>query len=309
MSTKETIAVIGTVFVDIKGFADAHYNPIGRNVGKIRLVHGGVGRNVAENIARRGGDVLFVSAADDDMLGHGVIERLGHAKIDTRYVGFVPTAGMGLWMVINDAMGRQAGAISQMPDVRHIERQVETYGDAIVRESDHIVLEVDLNERISQRILDLAWMYGKQVYALPGNMEVLLRNVGFLKRVSCFICNEVEVGRLLQINTEGKDPEEMQRLARRCVRELEVPSIVITLGEKGCVFCDARKGASEDGWEPAIPTDVLDPSGAGDAFFSGTTLALTRGLSMRKAVRAGTQAASRVLRSAENTIPAAKAVE
>ena len=211
--------------------------------------------------------------------------------------------------VINDAMGRQAGAISQMPDVRHIERQVETYGDAIVRESEHIVLEVDLNDYISWRILDLAWMYGRQVYALPGNMEVLLRNVGFLKRVSCFICNEVEVGRLLQINTEGKDPEEMQRLARRCVRELEVPSIVITLGEKGCVFCDARKGASEDGWEPAIPTDVLDPSGAGDAFFSGTTLALTRGLSMRKAVRAGTQAASRVLRSAENTIPAAKAVE
>ena len=84
MSTKETIAVIGTVFVDIKGFADAHYNPIGRNVGKIRLVHGGVGRNVAENIARLGGDVLFVSSADDDMLGHGVIERLGHAKIDTR---------------------------------------------------------------------------------------------------------------------------------------------------------------------------------------------------------------------------------
>ena len=80
MSTKETIAVIGTVFVDIKGFADAHYNPIGRNVGKIRLVHGGVGRNVAENIARLGGDVLFVSSADDDMLGHGVIERLDLQK-------------------------------------------------------------------------------------------------------------------------------------------------------------------------------------------------------------------------------------
>ena len=47
MSAKETIAVIGTVFVDIKGFADAHYDPAGRNVGKIKLVHGGVGRNVA----------------------------------------------------------------------------------------------------------------------------------------------------------------------------------------------------------------------------------------------------------------------
>ena len=60
MSAKETIAVIGTVFVDIKGFADAHYDPAGRNVGQIKLVHGGVGRNVAEDVARLGGGVLFI---------------------------------------------------------------------------------------------------------------------------------------------------------------------------------------------------------------------------------------------------------
>lgn len=101
----------------------------------------------------------------------------------------------------------------------------------------------------------------------------------------------------------------MQLLARRGVKELEIPAMVITLGEKGCVFCDNRSGAMEDGWEPAIPTDVLDPSGAGDAFFSATVFALTRGQSMRKAVRAGAQAANRVLRSAENTIPAGKPVE
>ena len=119
----------------------------------------------------------------------------------------------------------------------------------------------------------------------------------------------IEAGRLFHTETAGKDPEDMQRLVRRGVKELELPSMVITLGEKGCVFCDARKGAPEDGWEPAIATDVIDPSGAGDAFFSGTMLALTRGLPMRKAVKAGTQAAHRVLRSTESTVPAAKAVE
>lgn len=309
MSAKETIAVIGTVFVDIKGFADSHYDPAGRNVGKIRLAHGGVGRNVAEDIARLGGEVTFVSTADDDMLGHGVIDRLKRSKIDTRYVRFVPTEGMGLWMVINDAMGRQAGAISQMPDLRHMEEIIAENGDTFVREADHIVLEIDLNERISRRMLELAWIYGKRVYALPGNMEVLLKNKDFLKGVECFICNDVEAGRLFETDTAGKDVDEMRALVRRGVKELEIPSMVITLGERGCVFCDARKGAAEDGWEPAIPTDVLDPSGAGDAFFSGTTLALTRGQSMRKAVKAGTLAASRVLRSAENTVPAAKSVE
>lgn len=309
MAGRESVAVIGTVFVDIKGFADAHYDPAGRNVGKIRLVHGGVGRNVAEDMARLGCDVTFVSTVDDDMLGHGVIRRLQASKIDTRFVCLAKTGGMGLWMVINDAKGRQVGAISQMPDVMLMEKLMDEHGEAIIREADHIVLEFDLSQTTTRRVLNLAWMYGKKIYALPGNMEDLLANMDYLRKIDCFICNEVEAGRIFKVDIADKEPQEMQQLARRGVKELEIPAMVITLGEKGCVFCDNRAGNMEDGWEPAIPTEVIDPSGAGDAFFSGTVSALTRGLSMRKAVRAGTQAANRVLRSAENTVPAAKAVD
>ena len=45
------IVVIGAVFVDIKGFPEDAYIPDGRNAGHIEYVHGGVSRNVAENIA------------------------------------------------------------------------------------------------------------------------------------------------------------------------------------------------------------------------------------------------------------------
>ena len=45
------IVVVGAVFVDVKGFPDEKYIPAGRNAGKIEIVHGGVGRNVAEDIA------------------------------------------------------------------------------------------------------------------------------------------------------------------------------------------------------------------------------------------------------------------
>ena len=45
------IVVIGAVFVDIKGFPDDAYIPDGRNVGRIEYIHGGVCRNVAEDIA------------------------------------------------------------------------------------------------------------------------------------------------------------------------------------------------------------------------------------------------------------------
>ena len=45
------IVVIGATFVDIKGFPHDLYLPTGRNVGHIEYIHGGVARNVAEDIA------------------------------------------------------------------------------------------------------------------------------------------------------------------------------------------------------------------------------------------------------------------
>ena len=105
------------------------------------------------------------------------------------------------------------------------------------------------------------------------------------------------------METAGKDPEDMQRLVRRGVKELELPSMVITLGEKGCVFCDARKGAPEDGWEPAIATDVIDPSGAGDAFFAGTVIGQTYGKTMMESCEIGTRLAASVITTGENVCP------
>ena len=45
------IVVIGTSFVDIKGFPEDAYIPTGRNVGRVEYIHGGVARNVVEDIA------------------------------------------------------------------------------------------------------------------------------------------------------------------------------------------------------------------------------------------------------------------
>ena len=48
---KNGIIVLGAVFVDIKGFPEGAYIPDGRNAGKVKYVHGGVSRNVVEDIA------------------------------------------------------------------------------------------------------------------------------------------------------------------------------------------------------------------------------------------------------------------
>ena len=87
----ETV-VFGTVFMDCKGFAAYRYDPLGRNVGSVRFIHGGVGRNVAEDLASIGAKVSFVSSVDDSALGLEVLNRLKNEGLDVGHVRRAPSS-------------------------------------------------------------------------------------------------------------------------------------------------------------------------------------------------------------------------
>ena len=110
------IVVVGTAFVDIKGFPLNAYIPGGRNAGKIEVMHGGVGRNVAEDIANAGIPVSFVSMADNTSEGDNVIKRLKDSGVDTSYVLSVPD-GMGMWLAVFDETGDVVASISKRPNM------------------------------------------------------------------------------------------------------------------------------------------------------------------------------------------------
>ena len=71
-----SIVVIGTVFVDIKGFPEDLYIPTGRNVGTVETFHGGVGRNVAEDIANVQLNPILLTLVDDTATGEEVLRKL-----------------------------------------------------------------------------------------------------------------------------------------------------------------------------------------------------------------------------------------
>ena len=95
------IVIAGNVFVDIKGFPHDNYIPAGRNAGDVEIVHGGVGRNVAEDIANLELRPTFVSMVDDNAQGEDVIKKLRNHKVNTDYVVSAPD-GMGIWLAIFD---------------------------------------------------------------------------------------------------------------------------------------------------------------------------------------------------------------
>ena len=80
------IVVIGAVFVDVKGYPEANFIPAGRNAGRVEHVHGGVGRNVAEDIANCELRPTFVSLVDESGDASDVIRKLQNHKVNTDYI-------------------------------------------------------------------------------------------------------------------------------------------------------------------------------------------------------------------------------
>lgn len=292
------IGVAGTVFVDCKGFAAAKYVPLGRNVGSVKFVHGGVGRNVAENIARLGVPVSLLSSIDQGGIGQDVACRLTAAGVDISFLAEMPECGMGMWLAVMDEAGELAGSISQMPDLQGMADMLTRRGREWVARTSHIALELDLNEAIAKQVLQLAREARRPVYGLPGNLEVVLAAPDILQGLDCFICNHIEIGRICGREFYEEDPPAVLRCLPEFAERHRLRSVVVTLGARGCAYWDVKSG--ESGVQPALKVTVVDTCGAGDAFFSGTVAALARGEKMSQAVVLGTQVAACTIQSTEN---------
>ncbi len=290
--------VIGFVFVDIKGFAAGNYNPLGRNLGEVRFIHGGVSRNVAENIANTGMPVSFASLTEDSALGNDVAKRLFAHGCDTRYMKTVSHGGIGTWMVILDADGNVAGQISSPPDTAALEQLIAERGDEMVAECDCIILELDTSEALDEAVFALAKKYNKPVYTVVGNMSIILARPDFVSALDCFVCNEMEAGRIFGLDLTETSPEDMLDLLKSRIAGVGCRAMVITMGARGAVYYAQDTGVG--GMTAAIPTQLVDSTGAGDAFLSGVVMGLSRHLSLSRAVDAGTALASATIQTDES---------
>lgn len=287
--------VIGAIFVDVKGFARDRYVPEERNVGDVQVVAGGVCRNVAENFTKLGRPVRFASMVDDNGMGREVRENLEALGVDATHVIAAPN-GMGMWLAILDEKGDLAGSISRQPDFDALETYLRAHGDAMMAETDAVVLEFDMNAAISGEVLRLAKAHGKPVYSIVGNMGVILQHPEYLHDVACFICNEMEASRLFREDLTQLPPEGMLEALKRGSAVAGIPAMVITMGPQGAVYVDNATG--EFGFCPPLPVDVVDTTGAGDAFFSAAVNALMNGEPLSQAVQAGTHLAAKTLQVA-----------
>ena len=294
-----SIAVIGPVFVDVKGYPLGAFNPAGRNMGRVETVHGGVSRNVAEDLANLGLAPLFVSLADEGGSGDDVLKRLESRGVDTRFVRRV-SDGMGLWLAVFDDRGNVAASISKRPDFTPVLDTLEESGDEIFRDCDSIALEIDADERVISTVFRYAEKYGKDVYAVVSNMSIAAERIEYIRKVRCLICNQEEAGLLFSENYLNATPGDIIKDLKVMLRSSGIPAMIVTMGAQGAVYASQ---SGECGYCRAEDVKAVDTAGAGDAFFAGAAAGLTYGKNLSEACAIGTRVAASVITSVENVCP------
>jgi pseudouridine kinase len=285
--------------VDIKGYPESNFIPSGRNAGRVEQVHGGVARNVAEDIANCELRPTFVSLVDKTGSGADVVRKLKDHKVNTDYIRKTRD-GMGTWLAVFDNDGDVYASISKRPDLLPIADILDEHGDEIISGADSIVIEICVDKEIIKRVFKLAKKYNKKVFAVVANMSIAQERRDFLQSIDCFVCNIQEAGMLFSDDYSDRTKEEMVEIVSQKVIAAQIPSMIVTMGGEGAVYADKF---GDKGYCPARRVEVKDTTGAGDSFCAGVAIGLTYGKTLAQACEIGAHLAASVIVTSENVCP------
>ena len=292
------ITVIGTVFTDIKGHPFEKFIPEGRNAGSIEFVHGGVARNIAEDLAVLGAEPAFVSLVEPGGAGDDILSHLNQCGVRTEYVERA-RSGSGTWLAIFNEKGDVVSSISVRADLKPLAPVLEKNMEAIFADTDMILLEIDIDTEAVEKVFEAAKRYQKKVCCAVATMSHALDKKEYLKHAGLFICNIQEAGMIFEMDLLEKTPKEMCALMPDLLEKSGLNSLIVTMGKDGSVYA-SRNG--ECGICPAKNVTMVDSTGAGDSYCAGAVLALTKGCSLQEACTLGTECAAAVVSSPENVL-------
>jgi adenosine kinase len=240
-------------------------------VESMRRMAGGVAGNIAYNLALLGDRPLMIGAAGQDFGPYR--EQLERRGVDTRGVTVFPEDYTASCFINTDRANNQLVAFYAGAMARSHELSLETWelgaGDlAVISPTDPEVMMRYVSECVA---LGIPYVFdpGKQTPRLEAPQII-----HGLKGAAVLVSNDYEFGMMAQ--KTGLTEEQLIASA---------PLTVLTRGELGSSFY--ARGAPELKIPVAPADQVVDPTGAGDAFLAGLVFGLARKLPLPITGRVG----------------------
>ncbi|NTW39985.1 MAG: ribokinase [Cellulomonadaceae bacterium] len=284
--TAATIVVVGSANYDVQVQVERFPAPGETVLGRSSCFDiGGKGANQAVAVRRAGGDVRLVAAVGDDARGAEVLRWLDALDVDASTVRTVAGAATGTAHIMVDESGENLIAVAPGANSclvpGDVDEALELIGDAGV-----VVVQAEISMGTIAHTIAVARRRGAQTIV---NLAPATRSrVEGLDGADWLVVNEVEFAQLYAISTTTSTQEIVSTLAGK----LPARRLVVTLGSIGALLMTDEAPTLVRA--PRIH-DVVDTTGAGDAFVGVLAAGVAIGLSPLEAVRWAVDSSSQVV--------------
>jgi ribokinase len=231
---------------------------------RFRMGYGGKGANQAVMAAKLRAEVTMVCKLGRDVFGEGTLENFQNHGVNTTHVTFTDDAFSGVAPIAVDPEGRNAIIIvtgaNDLLSLDDLER-----AQPAIAASEVLVCQLELPVETSLAALRIAREEGVRTIFNPAPAREELPEE--LYQLSDVLCPNEPETELLTGTPAGEE-------AARELLTRGAGSVVLTLGERGCLVVEGETAAVE---VPVEPVHAVDTTGAGDAFVGALATFLAAG--------------------------------
>lgn len=286
------VTVVGGANIDIQGFPKDKLIPGDSNVGAVKISLGGVGRNIAENLARLGINTKLISVLGDDIYSSKILKDSEHIGLDMNDSMILKGENASIYLAVLDEDNDMHIAINSMNIFDKMTVDFIKGKKHILDNSKLCVLDTNMSADVMEYLLNeykyndifldtVSVTKAKKVKYLAGNIHTIKTN-----RI------EIEAITGLEAKDDNGLKENGEYLLSKGVKQ-----IFITLGKNGVFYCnrDTMKIIRANNIKP------VNTTGAGDAFISALIYCYLSNTDIDESAKFAT-AASVIALSSENTI-------
>ncbi len=292
-----SIIVAGGANLDIKSRIAGKTIPGTSNPGWTETSPGGVGRNIAENLARLGASVGLLTLIGEDATGDRLRRSARAVGIDTNLM-MRRRGSTGTYSATLDAEGEMLIAVSDMRLIDGMKPSDITQHRAALAAADLLVADGNLPPPCLKALLRIAKRAEVPLVLEPVSVPKAKRLRPLLQEglpIAALTPNRDELAELAGFAV--KNERDLVRGARR-LHERGVAHVLVGLGADGCFLSSAEGGqqmiaARKSG-------KVKDVTGGGDAMVASLAYGLAGGATALQAARQGQELAARVVRSMDS---------
>jgi pseudouridine kinase len=255
MKNNDYAVVIGAANIDIGGTPYKPLIPGDSNPGVIKMSYGGVGRNIAHNLALLGISVELITAIGDDTLGKEMLKKCESIGMDTSLSLIVPDASTSTYLFINDENGEMDLALSHVDIVKHITPEyIESLSD-VINSAAIVIADCNLTQETLLKLMEICTV---PLYIDTVSVSHADKIKGHLAGIDTLKPNLLEAEYLTDMIIENEyDCLE----AAHALIEQGIRRVFISLGPNGMIAADKDHTLKADRY----PAEVKCTTGAGDS--------------------------------------------